>query len=128
MRIATIVCAGLLGGMAGNALACDLPKLLVIPPKDQIAGKEAEVRAAANAYFTAMQAYAACVQDELLAAGGDAAPPVVRRVLVNRNNAAAQEMEFMMKAFTDAMGGADAAAVPGAGAASGAPPPAGASR
>ena len=105
MRITTIVCGVMLTGIAGSAMACDLPKLAIIPPKDQIAGKEAEVRTAAGAYFTAMQAYTACIQAELAGAGGDSAPEVVRKVLVARNNAAVAEAEFMMKLFTDNVGG-----------------------
>lgn len=108
MRIRTIICGGLLSGIAGNALACELPKLVAIPPKDQVAGKEAEIRTAAAAYFTAMQAYSACIQAELVGAGGDAAPEIVRRVLVGRNNAAVAEAEFMMKLFTENVGSIDA--------------------
>ena len=108
MRITTIICAGMLSGIAGSALACDLPKLAVIPPKDQVAGKEEAIRTAANAYFTAMQAYTACIQAELAGAGGDAAPDIVKRVLVARNNAAVAEAEFMMKLFTSNVGPVDA--------------------
>jgi hypothetical protein len=104
MRFTTFICGGLLTGIAGSALACDLPKLAVIPPKDQVAGKEAEIRAAANAYFIAMQAYTACVQSELSAAGGDSAPTLVKQILVSRNNTAVAEAEFMMKMFTDNVG------------------------
>lgn len=110
MRTARLVFGGILSGLAGSALACDLPKLAVIPPKDQVAGKEVEIRAAANAYFTAMQTYTACIQAELTAAGGDAAPDVVKRVLVARNNTAVAEAEFMMKLFTESVGAADPAA------------------
>ncbi len=111
MRWTTIIMSGLLtgtAGMAGTAVACDLPKLAVIPPKDQIAGKEAEIRAAANTYFMGMQAYTACVQSELTAAGGDGAPDLIKRVLVSRNNTAVAEAEFMMKLFTDNVGAAGA--------------------
>jgi len=101
MRITTLVCGVILTGIAGSAMACELPKLVVIPPKNQIAGKEAEVRTAAGAYFTAMQAYTACIQAELAGAGGDSAPEIIRKVLVARNNAAVAEAEFMMKLFTD---------------------------
>src|SRR5215510_3530507 len=101
MRITTVVCGVILTGIAGSAMACELPKLVVIPPKNQIAGKEAEVRTAAGGYFTAMQAYTACIQAELAGAGGDSAPEVIRKVLVARNNAAVAEAEFMMKLFTD---------------------------
>ena len=111
MRITTLICGGILTGIAGSAVACDLPKLAVIPPKDQVVGKEAEIRAAANAYFTAMQAYTACIQAELAGFGGEAAPAVVKKVLVARNNAAVAEAEFMMKLFTDNVGMVDA--VPG---------------
>ncbi|HSC13957.1 MAG TPA: hypothetical protein VLI71_02520, partial [Gammaproteobacteria bacterium] len=75
------------------------------------AGKEAEIRAAASAYFTAMQAYTACLQAELAGAGGDSASAVVKKVLVARNNAAVAEAEFMMKLFTDNVGAVDAVPV-----------------
>ena len=104
MRITTIICGGILTGIAGHALACELPKIPIIPPKDEVAGKEAELRTAAAAYFTAMQAYTACIQAELVGAGGDAAPDVLKRVLVSRNNTAVAEAEFMMKLFTDNVG------------------------
>jgi hypothetical protein len=112
MRFTSIVCGGLLTGLAGTAFACDLPKLLLVPPKDQVAGKEAEIRAAANTYFQGMQAYTACIQEALTAAGGDAAPDLVKRVLVSRNNTAVAEAEFMMKLFTDNVGPAGAPAPP----------------
>jgi hypothetical protein len=111
MRITTIVCGSILASIAGSALACDLPKLVIIPPKDRVASKEAETRTAAREYFTAMQAYTACVQAELVGAGGDAAPTIVKQALVRRNNAAAAEMQFMMKLFTDNVGAIDAVPV-----------------
>jgi hypothetical protein len=110
MRITTILCGGILTGIAANALACELPKLVAIPPKDQVAGKEAELRAAAATYFTGIQAYTACVQAELAGAGGDSAPLVVRQVLVARNNAAVAEAQFMMKLFTDNVGAVEGVA------------------
>ena len=110
MRFATIISAGLLSGVAGSALACELPKLTVIPPKDEVAGKEAEIRAAAATYFTAMQAYAACIQQEVVAAGGDSAPDLIKRILVSRNNTAVAEAEFMMKLYETSFGEANAPA------------------
>lgn len=110
MRLTTMIYGGLLTGIAGSAMACDLPKLAVIPPKDQVAGKEAELRLAANEYFTAMQGYTACIQAELVAVGGDAAPDLIKRVLVSRNNTAVAEAEFMMKLFTENVGPVEAAA------------------
>ena len=108
MRITTIICSGLLSSIAGSAIACDLPKLAVIPAKDQVAGKEAEIRAAASAYFTGVQAYTACVQAELAGAGGDSAPSTIKQVLVARNNAAVREAEFVMKLFTANVGAIEA--------------------
>ena len=104
MRITTIVCGSILASIAGSAIACELPKLVIIPEKAQVAGKEAEIRTAAGAYFTAMQAYTACIQAELVSAGGDSAPVLVKRALVARNNAAVAEVEFMMKLFTANVG------------------------
>jgi hypothetical protein len=104
MRITAIICGAIMTGIGGTALACELPKLVAIPPKDQVAGKEAEIRTAAAAYFTAMQAYTACLQAELTAAGGESAPDMVRRALVSRNNTAVAEAEFVMKLFTDNVG------------------------
>jgi len=116
MRLTTIICGGILTSMAGTAIACDLPKLAVIPPKDKVAGNELLLRASASAYFTAIQAYTTCVQAELAAAGGDAAPEIVKRVLVTRNNTAVAEAEFMMKLFTENVGAtpADGPPVPAA--------------
>ena len=85
-------------------MACEMPKLVIIPAKNQIAGKEAEVRTSAGAYFTSMQAYTACIQAELAGAGGDSAPDVIKKVLIARNNAAVAEAQFMMKLFTDNVG------------------------
>src|SRR5262245_42907428 len=119
MRITTIICGSILTGIAGSAMACELPKLAVIPPKEQVAGKEAEVRTAVGAYFTAMQAYASCLQAELAGAGGEAAPDLVKKILVARNNAAVAEAEFMVKLFTDNVG--PVAGAPGA--PPGPPPP-----
>jgi hypothetical protein len=104
MRITTIICGGILTGIAGSVMACELPKLAVIPPKDQVAGKEAQIRAAAAAYFTGIQAYTACIQAELAGAGGESAPAVLKQVLIARNNTAVAEAEFMMKLFTDNVG------------------------
>jgi hypothetical protein len=104
MRITAIVGGAILSGLAGSALACDLPKLVAIPAKDQIAGKEADIRSAAATYFTGIQAYTACIQAELASAGGDSAPALVRQVLVSRNNAAVAEAQFVMKQFTDNVG------------------------
>ena len=114
MRLTILTGCGVLATMAGNALACTLPKLPVVPPKDQVAGKESAITLAMNEYSTSIDAYVACVRAELDAAGGEAAPDIVKRVLVPRNNTAVAEQEFMIKLYTDNV-------VPAAGAAPAAP-------
>jgi hypothetical protein len=122
MRLTILTGCGVLATMAGNALACTLPKLPVVPPKDQVAGKESAITLAMNEYSTSIDAYVACVRAELDAAGGEAAPDIVKRVLVTRNNTAVAEKEFMIKLYTDnvvpaagaAPAASDGAAAPGA--------------
>lgn len=106
------VLAGVMSGIAGPGLACTMPALAVIPPKAEVAGKEAAIQADANRYFTEMQVYTTCVLEELKAAGGDAAPDLLRRVLVSRNNTAVAEAEFMMKLFTENVAPAVSAPAP----------------
>ena len=104
MRWSMCVLAGVMSGVAGTGYACTLPKLAVIPAKDKVAGNEAAIQADTNRYFTEMQAYTACILDELKAAGGDAAPDLLRRILVARNNTAVAEAEFVMKLYTANVG------------------------
>jgi len=104
MRITAIIGGAILAGIAGSALCCELPQLAIIPAKKDLAGKEAEVRTEARAYFAAMQAYTACIQADLAAAGGESAHALVKRSLILRNNAAVAEANFMMKLFTDNVG------------------------
>jgi hypothetical protein len=101
MRLTTIIGGGLLTLVAGNAAACTLPKLPLVPPKDQVAGKEGEITAAMNEYSTSMDTYVTCVRAELDAAGGESAPDIVKRILILRNNTAVAEKEFMIKLYTD---------------------------
>ena len=110
MRLTTIICGGLLSATAGSALACTLPKLALIPPKDQIAGRESEVMAAMMDYSTGMDAYVGCIRAELDAAGGDNAPATVKSVLVLRNNTAVAEKEFMIRLYTENVASAAPAA------------------
>jgi hypothetical protein len=91
----------LAGAIAVPALACDLPKLPVIPAKDQIGDQAPVVSTATGAYFEAIRAYADCIQAELAAAGGDAAPASVKNVLITRNNAAVAEATTIQKLFQE---------------------------
>ena len=104
MRLTNTILAGLLVAIAGVANACDLPPLVVIPPKENNVGKEDSLREAYIKYREAMQAYTQCVQADLAAAGGDAAPVIVKAALVQRNNAAVAEVTAMDKLFADNVG------------------------
>ena len=110
MRLTTIISGGIFSVMAGSAVACTLPKLALIPPKDQVAGKENEVTAAMTEYSTGMDAYVGCIRAELDAAGGDNAPALIKSVLVLRNNTAVAEKEFMIKLYTENVASAAPAA------------------
>jgi hypothetical protein len=89
------------GAVSLPAFACDLPKLPVIPPGDQIGDQAAAVSEATAAYFDGMRAYAACIQDELAAAGGDAAPASVRDVFVARGAAAVAEAQVVQRLYQE---------------------------
>jgi hypothetical protein len=89
------------GAIALPAFACDLPKVPVIPPGDQIGGQTAAVTEETAAYFDGMRAYATCIQDDLAAAGGDAAPASVRDVLLARGAAAVAEAQVVQRLFQE---------------------------
>src|SRR5688572_15766908 len=102
----------LVGAIAVPALACELPKLPVIPATDQIGDQVAAVTAATSAYFEGMRVYADCIAADLAAAGGDAAPASVKAVLVARSRVAVAEAEAIQKLFQERIG-AGQAATPG---------------
>src|SRR6185503_13670035 len=91
----------LLGAIALPAFACDLPKLPVIPAKDQIGDQAPAVSAATGAYFDGMRAYAACIQEQLGAAGGEAAPASVKAVYVARSAAAVAEAQAVQQLYQE---------------------------
>jgi hypothetical protein len=100
-RVTNLVGGLLLGVIASPALACDLPKLPVIPAAADIGDQAPAVSAATSAYFEGMRAYAACLAGELTAAGGDAAPPSVKAVLLARSSAAVAEAQAIQKLFQE---------------------------
>ena len=108
MKFAGIVCAGLLS-VAGTATACNMPRLVAIPPKAE-ARDQIYLRAALTTYVDAMKVYTACVQQELTTAGGDSAPTIVRAVLAGRKNSADAEVEAVMAQFNASLAGGDTAA------------------
>jgi hypothetical protein len=97
-------CVALTCGVSGIGFACEMPSLVMIPPKEQVAGKEGEIGAAVTKYRQEMELYTSCVKAELEAAGGDNAPPLTKSVLVRRNNVAVAEVQAVLKLYTDNVG------------------------
>jgi len=104
MNVTKTLIAGLLVAVAGAAGACELPKLPVIPAKENNVGKEEGLRAAFMQYRQGMEAYTQCVQAELTVAGGDKAAASIKAAAVMRNNAAVAEVQAMDKLFNDNVG------------------------
>jgi hypothetical protein len=91
----------LIAAIALPAYACDLPKLPVIPAKDQIGDQAPAINAATGAYFDGMRLYADCIEAALEAAGGDAAPRSVKTAFVARSQAAVAEAEAIQKLYQE---------------------------
>lgn len=105
-----LIVAGLLLSAAGAAGACALPKLVVIPPKEEVVGKQDAVRQEYNTYGTAMQAFLTCVKAEYDAAGGDKAPTAIRNASAIRMKMGTDELNVVKKLYeTNVSGGAPAA-------------------
>ena len=115
MNVTKTIVAGLLVTVAGAAGACEIPKLVVIPTKENAVGKEEGLRAAFMQYRQGMEAYTQCVQAELSAAGGDKAPAAFKSASVLRNNAAVAEVQAMDKLFNDNVGAIPASPGPSPG-------------
>jgi hypothetical protein len=112
MKAIHIVAGLWLGALASTSLACEMPPLVAIPPKDKVGDQATAIRDATKTYFDQMKAYTDCVQAELTAAGGNSAPTVTKTVLIARNNAAVAEAEAVKKLFEASVGGAAAGVVP----------------
>jgi len=112
MNVTKTIVAGLLVTVAGAAGACEMPKLVLIPTKENAVGKEESLRTAFMQYRQGMEAYTQCVQAELTAAGGAKAPAAVKSASVLRNNAAVAEVQAMDKLFNDNVGSVPASPGP----------------
>jgi hypothetical protein len=119
MNVTKTIVAGLLVTVAGAAGACEVPKLMVIPAKENAVGKEEGLRTAFMQYRQGMEAYTQCIQAELSAAGGDKAPAPIKAGLVLRNNTAVAEVKAMDTLFNTNVGALPASPGPSPG-----PPPA----
>jgi len=101
IRTTYVVGGLLLTVVAAPALACDLPKIPVIPERDKIGDQAPAVTAATSAYFEGMRAYADCIEASLAAAGGDAAPASFKDAIIERNNAAVVEAQEVQKLYQE---------------------------
>ena len=101
LKVTSRVGGILLGAIALPAFACDLPKLPLIPAKDQVGDQAPTISAATGAYFDGMRAYADCTNALLAAAGGDAAPPSFKGVIAGRLNVAVAEAQAIQKLFQE---------------------------
>ena len=91
----------MLAAVALPAMACDLPKIPVIPARDKIGDQAPAVTAATSAYFEAMRTYADCIEAALAAAGGDDAPASFKDAMIERNNAAVLEAQEIQKLYQE---------------------------
>src|SRR5262245_28650563 len=101
IRATNVVGALLLGAVALPALACELPKIPVIPVRDQLGDQGPAVTAATSAYFEGMRAYADCIEAALAAGGGDAAPASFKDAMIERNHAAVLEAQEIQKLYQE---------------------------
>ena len=101
IRATNVVGGLLLAAAALPALACELPKIPVIPERDKIGDQAPAVTAATSAYFEGMRAYADCIEAALAAAGGDAAPVSLKDALIERNHAAVAEAQEVQKLYQE---------------------------
>src|SRR5262245_52321465 len=101
IRATNVVGGLLLAAVALPALACELPKIPVIPERDKIGDQAPAVTAATSAYFEGMRAYADCIESALAAAGGDAAPTSLKDALIERNHVAVLEAQEVQKLYQE---------------------------
>ena len=89
------------GGAAASSLACDYPALITIPDGQSSTMEELiTAQGGVRTYITGMEAYLACVNEELDAAGDDA-PAEYKAIMFSRHNAAVAEMEAIAASFNE---------------------------
>ena len=104
MQITNLVAVALLASVSTTALACEMPRLVIIPDQEAAAGNAAQIRMEVMSYWQAMLAYTGCIRAELNAAGGESAPSLTKAVLVSRNNVAVAEVEAVLTRFRASVG------------------------
>ncbi len=89
------------GGSAGVSLACDYPALITVPDGQSSTMEELiTAQGGVRTYIAGMEAYLACVNEELDAAGENA-PAEYKAIMFSRHNAAVAEMEAVAAAFNE---------------------------
>ena len=82
-------------------MACEYPPLVTIPEGREATLEEMlEAQTAVRNYVTAMEAYLACVDEEMTVAGDDA-PEVFKTIMFSRHNVAVAEMEAVANHFNE---------------------------
>jgi len=89
------------GGAAATSLACEYPALITVPDGQTSTMEELIIaQAAVREYMAGMEAYLACVNEEMNAAGDDA-PVEYKSIMFSRHNAAVAEMEAIASSFNE---------------------------
>jgi hypothetical protein len=88
-------------GAAVTSVACDYPPLVAIPDGQSSTMEELiTAQGLVRVYIAGMEAYLACVNEELDAAG-DNAPAEYKSVMFSRHNSAVAEMEAIASSFNE---------------------------
>jgi hypothetical protein len=88
-------------GAAVTSVACDYPPLIAIPDGPSSTMEELiTAQGSVREYIAGMEAYLACVNEEIDAAG-DNAPAEYKAVMFSRHNAAVAEMEAVASSFNE---------------------------
>jgi hypothetical protein len=104
MQFIKAIAPVLLMAVAGATGACEIPKLVVIPAKEEAVLKQEAIRLEYNAYGVAMQAYLTCVKAEYDAAGGDKAPELVKSASSLRMKQGTDELNSVKKLYDTNVG------------------------
>jgi hypothetical protein len=99
LAIGSLITAGIFASTA--SANCDQPSIVAVPEGDN-STMEVLLAAQTNVkdYMAAMEAYIACINEELEAAGEDAAASF-KSLMVTRHNTAVAEMETLAAAFNE---------------------------
>ena len=89
------------GGAAATSLACEYPALITVPDGQTSTMEELIIaQAAGREYMAGMEAYLACVNEDMNAAGDDA-PVEYKSIMFSTHNAAVAQMEAIASSFNE---------------------------